>query len=77
VRPVAGGWRLDPHIPTTWPEYELVLRDGDTIVRIVVENPRGVSSGIRRMHLDGEVIEAPIVPRLKDGRMHEVRITLG
>jgi cyclic beta-1,2-glucan synthetase len=77
VRPVAGGWRLDPHIPTTWPEYEVVLRDGDTIVRIVVENPRGVSSGIRRMHLDGEVIEAPIVPRLKDGRMHEVRVTLG
>jgi cyclic beta-1,2-glucan synthetase len=77
VRPFAGGWRLDPHIPTTWPEYEVVLRDGETIVRIVVENPRAVNSGVRCMQLDGELVEVPIVPCFKDGRTHEVRVTLG
>jgi hypothetical protein len=29
-------WRLDPHIPACWPELEVTLRDGATVVRIVV-----------------------------------------
>jgi len=72
VRPSRGAWRLDPHIPARWPELEVILRDGATVVRIVVENPRGVNSGVERMLLDGKPIEPPILPRLKDGRTHEV-----
>ena len=75
--PSQGGWRLDPHIPARWPGFEVVLRHGPTVVRIVVENPRGVSSGVERMLLDGEPIAPPILPRLKDGRTHEMRVTMG
>jgi cyclic beta-1,2-glucan synthetase len=75
--PSRGGWHLDPHIPTSWPGLEVVLRDGATVVRIVVENPRGVSSGVQRILLDGEPIAPSILPRLKDGRTHEVRVTMG
>jgi cyclic beta-1,2-glucan synthetase len=75
--PSRGGWRLDPHIPARWPGLEVVLRDGATVVRIVVENPRGVSSGVERMLLDGEPIGPSILPRLRDGRTHEVRVTMG
>jgi cyclic beta-1,2-glucan synthetase len=75
--PSRGGWRLDPHIPASWPGFEVVLRDGATVVRIVVENPRGVSSGVERMLLDGEPIAPSMLPRLKDGRTHEVRVTMG
>jgi cyclic beta-1,2-glucan synthetase len=77
VRPSRGAWRLDPHIPARWPEVEVILRDGATTVRILVENPRGVNSGVERMLLDGQPIELSILPRLKDGRAHEVRITMG
>jgi cyclic beta-1,2-glucan synthetase len=77
VRPSRGAWRLDPHIPALWPELEVILRDGATTVRIVVENPRGVNSGVERMLLDGKPIEPPILPRLRDGRTHEVRVTMG
>jgi cellobiose phosphorylase len=77
VRPSRGAWRLDPHIPARWPEFEVILRDGATAVRIVVENPRGVNSGVERMLLDGKPIEPPILPRLEDGRTHEVRVTMG
>jgi cyclic beta-1,2-glucan synthetase len=77
LRPSHGGWRLDPRIPASWPEFEVVVRDGLTVVHIRVENPRRVNSGVEQMLLDGEPIDPPILPRLSDGRPHEVRVTMG
>ena len=77
LRPSGGAWRLDPHIPASWPEFEVIVRDGVTVLRIHVENPRGVNSGIEQMLLDGAPIAPPILPRLTDGRTHEVRVTMG
>ncbi len=77
LRPSRAGWRLDPHIPASWPEFEMAVRDGLTVLHIRVENPRRVNSGVERMLLDGEPIDPPILPRLKDGRTHEVRVTMG
>jgi cyclic beta-1,2-glucan synthetase len=78
LRPSGGeAWKLDPHIPASWPEFEVTLRDGTTVVRIHVENPRGVNSGVERMLVDGQPIAPPILPRLTDGRTHEVRVTMG
>ena len=77
MRPADGGWQLEPHIPAAWPGFEVVWRDGPTLVRIRVDNPRGVSSGVERMLLDGERLEPPILPRLADGRVHEVQVTMG
>ncbi len=77
MRPSEGGWHLEPHIPAAWPGFEVVWHDGATIVRIQVDNPRGVSSGVERMLLDGERLDPPILPRLTDGRIHEVQVTMG
>ncbi len=77
LRPSRGGWRLDPRIPASWPEFEVFVRDGLTVVHIRVENPRRVNSGVERMLLDGEPIDPPILPRLRDGRIHDVRVTMG
>jgi cyclic beta-1,2-glucan synthetase len=77
MRPSEGGWHLEPHIPAAWPAFEVVWRDGATVVRIQVDNPRGVSSGVERMLLDGERLDPPILPRLTDGRIHEVQVTMG
>lgn len=72
-----GAWHFDPHIPATWPGFEVVLRDGSTVVHIHVENPRGVNRGVERVVLDGEPLDQPILPRLEDGLTHEVRVTMG
>jgi cellobiose phosphorylase len=77
LRPWRGGWRLDPRIPASWREFDMVVRAGLTVLHIHVENPRGVSSGVERMLLDGAPIDPPIVPPLRDGRTHEVRVTMG
>jgi cyclic beta-1,2-glucan synthetase len=77
LHPSRGGWRLDPRIPASWPEFSMVVRDGLTILHIRVENPRGVNSGVERMLVDGTPIDPPILPPLRDGRTHEVRVTMG
>jgi cyclic beta-1,2-glucan synthetase len=77
LRPRGGAWGLDPHIPASWPEFEVIVRDEAAVLRIRVENPRGVNSGVERVLLDGQPIASPILPRLTDGRTHEVRVTMG
>jgi cyclic beta-1,2-glucan synthetase len=77
VRRSGGAWCVDPRIPAAWPGFEAVVRDGATVFRVVVDNPRGAGHGIERALLDSEPIEPPIVLRLADGHAHEVRITLG
>jgi cyclic beta-1,2-glucan synthetase len=77
LHPSEGGWRVEPRVPAAWSAFEVVLREGDTITRVRVENPRRVNSGVVRLLLDGEPLEPPILPRLRDGRVHEVRVTMG
>jgi cyclic beta-1,2-glucan synthetase len=77
VRRLHGAWRLDPHIPASWPGFDVDVRDGATVVRIHVDNPHGVSSGVEQMLVDGEPADPPVLPVLADGRTHEVRVTMG
>jgi cyclic beta-1,2-glucan synthetase len=77
VRRCEGGWRVDPHIPATWPAFEVVLREGAATCRIHVENPDGVNAGIAQALLDGEPVEPPILLRLQDDQRHELRVTMG
>ena len=72
-----GARRIDPCIPRHWPGFEMTLHDGATSFRIRVANPRGVSRGIAAVLLDGAPLEQPVLPRLDDGRLHEVEVTMG
>jgi cyclic beta-1,2-glucan synthetase len=77
LRRCDGVWSVDPHIPATWPGFELVVRDGATVLHVVVENPRGVTRGIAQALFDGRPFDPPRLPCVRDGRTHEVRLTLG
>ena len=77
IRRDRGTWRIDPCIPRRWPEFEVLLHDGATSFRIHVANPRGVSRGVATVRLDGAPLAQPILPRLDDGRLHEVEVTMG
>jgi hypothetical protein len=71
-----GALHVDPCIPRDWPGFEAVLtRDGATY-RIAVENPNGVSRGVRSIELDGEPVTGDIAI-LQDKREHVVRIVMG
>ena len=77
LRRHGGAWSLDPHIPAGWPGFELVLRDGSTVVHVHVKNSTGVGRGVARALFDGQPFDPPALPRVQDGRTHEVQLTLG
>jgi cyclic beta-1,2-glucan synthetase len=70
-----GALHLDPCIPPHWPGYEAVLCSGETEVRIVVENPNGVSRGVRLVEWDGTTIHGDVP--LHGAGTHTIRVVLG
>lgn len=69
--------RVEPCIPPHWPSYEVTYRYGDTTYVIRVENPLGVSAGVKQVTLDGEVLPNHEIVLRDDGGRHGVRVTLG
>jgi cyclic beta-1,2-glucan synthetase len=68
---------VQPCIPQAWPGYEIAYSTGTTQFEIAVENPEGVSTGVRSVELDGEQLEGDMIPLLDDGKTHRVRVVLG
>jgi cyclic beta-1,2-glucan synthetase len=68
---------LDPVIPHSWPGFEVRYRRGTTTYTITVENPDGVSRGVRSVTLDGNELPGAATPLLDDGHAHVVRVALG
>ena len=70
-----GALHLDPCIAPQWPGYEAVFRCGEAELRIVVENPNGVSRGVRLVELNGKTIQGDVP--LPAAGTHAVRVVLG
>jgi cyclic beta-1,2-glucan synthetase len=68
---------LDPVIPRAWPGFKLRYRAGSTQYEITVENPDGVSQGVRSSELDGRPLAGNTVPLVDDGQEHRLRVVLG
>jgi cellobiose phosphorylase len=75
--------RLRPCIPDDWPGFRLRYRlsDGDAVYDIAMRNPAGVAEQVISVEIDeapGIVKEnAACVPLFRDGRIHQVVVTLG
>ena len=69
---------IEPCIPKAWQRFEIRYRYHSARYDIVVENPRGVSSGVKRVELDGKLLSGnPIlIPLSDDGAIHQVRVRL-
>jgi cyclic beta-1,2-glucan synthetase len=78
-KPQGGGLRIDPCIPRTWPDFEILFRYRSATYDIAVANPNGVCRGVVRIEIDGEVALDPraCVPLTDDGGTHRIRVTLG
>jgi cyclic beta-1,2-glucan synthetase len=75
-----GNLLLNPCIPRTWTGFEATFKHGSARYRISVKNPRGVSRGIARALLDGQMLAAGTVCEFAlqdDGREHVAEIELG
>jgi cyclic beta-1,2-glucan synthetase len=69
--------KIEPCIPRSWPRYEISFRMQKTEYHIVVENPQGVSRGVRVVEFDGVELPHRLIELADDGGVHQVRIVLG
>ena len=77
VRPEAEGLRIDPCIPSKWEGFRIVRQFRGTTFQISVENPRRVCRGVQQVWLDGKPLRGWLLPDLRDGQTHQVRVLLG
>ena len=69
---------IDPCIPRAWPRFEIAFRYRSARYAIVVENSRGVSSGVSSVDVDGAPLTGDrVIALADDGVTHRVRIVLG
>jgi len=71
-----GALHVDPCVPRHWPRYEALLKTERAEFRIVVENPEGVSRGVRTVEVDGTPLRGDI-PLADATGTHTVRVVLG
>jgi cellobiose phosphorylase len=69
--------RLQPCVPPDWPGYEITYRHGSATYRVRVDNAAGTGHGVGSVTLDGQPAAGGAVPLRDDGRVHDVRVTLG
>jgi len=77
VRRRGDALEIDPCIPPHWPGFELTYHVGATTFHIVVENRQLVSTGVRCITLDGNLLAGGRIPLTVDGARHEVVVSMG
>ena len=70
-------FRVNPCIPATWSDYEIVWRVEGATYRISVENPDHVCRGVAWASMDGAAVDARKIPLANDHGVHVVRVVLG
>jgi cellobiose phosphorylase len=69
--------KINPCIPKHWQNYRATYRVGETTFQIRVDNPSGVSRGVKGVTLDGKALPGNEIPLLSDGGWHGVSVMMG
>ena len=77
VKPDWDGLRIDPCVPHTWDGYEISRKFRGATYQIAIRNPDHVCRGVKRVTVDGQVIEGNVLPAFGDGKAHQVEVVLG
>jgi cyclic beta-1,2-glucan synthetase len=70
-------FEVSPCIPSSWSDYAIVWRFGQTRYEIAVSNPERRCRGIAEAELDGAPVDSHAIPLVDDGGTHQVRVLLG
>ena len=77
IRPDYEGLRIDPCVPKSWKEFTIKRKFRGETYRVTVENPDGVSKGVKEIIVDGKTYSDNLIPVFEDGKTHEVRVIMG
>jgi cyclic beta-1,2-glucan synthetase len=68
---------INPCIPENWPGYEVDYKYGNTNYTINVINPDGLSTGVKKVIVDGKESVDKKIHMVNDGTPHNVRVIMG
>jgi len=85
VKPDYEGLRLDPCVATSWKGFRATRRFRGATYDIEVRNPRGVSTGVKRVLIDGAEAgtakdpsgRGVVLPLFPAGSAHRIEVELG
>ena len=77
IRPDYDGLIVDPCVPKAWKTFTVTRKFRDSVYEITVNNPKGVSKGIKFMKVDGTQVGGNKIPDYHDGKTHSVEAELG
>jgi cyclic beta-1,2-glucan synthetase len=69
--------RINPCIPAAWPGFEIVYRRHQKRYRILVDNPQGVQSGVKRVTCNGRECESKEIALDAEDCGLEIHVVMG
>jgi cellobiose phosphorylase len=77
IQPDYEGLIVDPCIPTDWKGFKVSRKFRGAHYHITVQNPNGVSKGVKEIIVDGKSQASNLIPLFEDGEDHEVKVIMG
>jgi cellobiose phosphorylase len=77
VQPEYGGLRIDPCIPSAWKEFKVTRIFRGKKVAITVKNPAGAQKGVKKLVLNGALLEGNFIPAEKLLAENLVEVEMG
>jgi N,N'-diacetylchitobiose phosphorylase len=81
IRPDFDTLAIDPCVPSSWPSFSVRRVWRGAVYNITVENPQGISKGVKECRLNGERVtcnkEGARVPVQSVGSENRVVVTMG
>jgi cellobiose phosphorylase len=77
IQPDYDGLIVDPCIPTDWKGFKVSRKFRGAEYHIDVQNPSGVSKGVKEIIVDGRSQTSNVIPLFEDGEEHQVKVILG
>jgi len=77
IKPDYDGLIVDPCIPKSWNKFTITRKFRSSTYRITINNPSGVSKGVKKLTLDGRLVQGNKIPDAHDGKIHDVEVEMG
>lgn len=77
IDPTVEGLRINPCIPKKWDGFKVKRLFRGTTYEITVENPKHVSTGVKKITVDGRPIDGNMIRPLNRRTMHKVHVIMG
>ena len=77
IKPDYDGLIIDPCIPENWKGFKITRKFRGATYLIEIQNPDGISKGVREVIVDGRPNATSLIPVFGDGLEHTVKVTMG